>query len=539
MQAQSFIDILSAELDRVDSALADEQQPPHWIAISAMDHRWLNISAANGATITPQRFHTRGADLDIRVGTPQLDQTHKIRDAGWFDSDNKESFGLPLGDDPAAIQLAIWRAADDAYRQARKRLLKVQANLAVKVESSDDSADFSSAPVQIDLREPAVLSVDEFEWQDRLRIASKRVTQSAHVLDSNLSLSAQAETRFLVTTDGTRLSLPRTHFRVSVFLRTTADDGMDITVYEAFDAVSAADLPDQATLNAAVDAAAARLLALRAAPVVEPTIAPAILKGRAAAVFFHEVLGHRIEGHRQKDDDEGQTFTDKIGELVLPEFISVIDDPTLASLSGTDLNGHYSHDDEGVAAQRVVVVDAGVLRNFLTSRSPIAGFPSSNGHGRRQMGHHVVSRQGNLLVEASESVSAERLRSMLLQEVRRQGKPYGFIFEDITGGFTFTGRVTPNAFAVQPVGIVRVFADGRPDELVRGADLIGTPLTTFQQILAASDETQVFNGSCGAESGWVPVSAAAPDLLIGEVEVQRSEKAHDRPPLLPPPGLLK
>ena len=127
------------------------------------------------------------------------------------------------------------------------------------------------------------------------------------------------------------------------------------------------------------------------------------------------------------------------------------------------------------------------------------------------------------------------LGAQVAAEVKRQGKPFGLIFEDISGGFTLTGRGTPNSYAVQPVTVWRVWPDGRPDELVRGVDLIGTPLVTFDRILAGSDDIDVFNGVCGAESGWVPVSAIAPDLLVKEVEVQRREKNNERPPLLPPP----
>lgn len=197
--------------------------------------------------------------------------------------------------------------------------------------------------------------------------------------------------------------------------------------------------------------------------------------------------------------------------------------------------GHYRHDDEGVASERVTLVDHGVLRNFLMSRAPVEGFPRSNGHGRRQPGSEVVARQGNLIVEAHETVPKAELRKRLLAEVKRQNKPFGLVFDDITGGFTFTGRSEPNAFAVQPVTVWRVYADGRPDELVRGVDLIGTPLTTFSRILAAGDDRDVFNGMCGAESGWVPVSASSPSLLVSEVEVQRQQKANDRPPVLPAP----
>jgi predicted Zn-dependent protease len=454
--------------------------------------------------------------------------------------DEKFAFRLPLDDnDESAIRLAVWRAADGAYRAARKRLIRVRTNQAVKVTREDTSADFSSAPIATVQRDIPTLHIDEQAWQSTIRRSSARLATLPHIEDSHLAVSAERVVRTIVTTEGTQLSIPRMAYRLSIWARTTAEDGMSLTVAEGFDAHTVEGLPDENKLNHAVDAVAEKLLALRQAPVVDPTTAPAILEGRAAAVFFHEVLGHRVEGHRQKDEDEGQTFTDKVGESVLPSFISVHDDPTVARLNETDLNGHYTHDDEGVLAQRVGIVENGVLRNFLTSRSPIEGFPTSNGHGRRQLGHAVVARQGNLIVSAQRTVSRNRLRQRLLQEIQRHDSDHGFIFEDITGGFTFTGRVTPNAFAVQPVTVYRVWADGRPDELVRGVDLIGTPLTTFQQILAASDTQQVFNGTCGAESGWVPVSAIAPDLLIREVEVQRSEKANDRPPLLAAPEVTQ
>jgi predicted Zn-dependent protease len=276
--------------------------------------------------------------------------------------------------------------------------------------------------------------------------------------------------------------------------------------------------------------------ALRAAPVVDPYVGPAILRGRAAAVFFHEILGHRAEGHRQKDEEEGQTLRDKVGERIFPPFLSVVDDPTLRRIGAVDLSGHYRFDDEGVAAERVTLVEDGVYKGFLMSRAPIEGFAHSNGHGRRQPGAAPVARQGNLIVSTRNPLPDATLRAELLKLLKQQGRPFGLIFDDISGGFTFTGRSTPNSYAVQPVTVWRVWADGRPDELVRGVDLIGTPLLTFGRIVAGSQTVEVFNGMCGAESGWVPVSAAAPALLVSEVEVQRREKGNDRPPVLPVPA---
>jgi predicted Zn-dependent protease len=311
---------------------------------------------------------------------------------------------------------------------------------------------------------------------------------------------------------------------------------MDLFRYESFEGHSVDVFPDEKTIEATCRRMADDLMALREAPAIEPYTGPAILSGRAAGVFFHEIFGHRVEGHRQKDEEEGQTFTKKIGELVLPEFISVYDDPTLEKLDVVDLRGFYLFDDEGVKSERVTIVEDGVLKNFLMSRSPVEGFDHSNGHGRKQPGRRAVGRQGNLIVESTETVSEERLHELLIEECKAQDKPFGLLFKDISGGFTMTGRFMPQAFNVRPIMVYRVYTDGRPDELVRGVDLIGTPLISFSKIIACGTTTEVFNGTCGAESGMVPVSACSPSILTAQIEIQKKEKSADRPPLLPPPG---
>lgn len=218
----------------------------------------------------------------------------------------------------------------------------------------------------------------------------------------------------------------------------------------------------------------------------------------------------------------------------MPAFMRVYDDPTLRRVEGIELNGHYLFDDEGVPAQRADLVVDGVLRTFLMSRSPTRGITRSNGHGRREMGRPIVARQGNLIVDPSVRVPVPELKSRLLAEVRRQRAPYGLRFREVEGGYTTTDRDSPQAFKVLPVVVYRVYPDGR-EELVRGVDLEGTPLTSLSTILAAGDDFEVFNGHCGAESGWVPVSAASPSLLVEKIEVTRKPKDQGRPPILPPP----
>src|SRR5271156_2351137 len=208
----------------------------------------------------------------------------------------------------------------------------------------------------------------------------------------------------------------------------------------------------------------------------------------------------------------------------------------MKKLGNQDLLGYYQFDDEGVPAQRVTLVNHGVLEAFEMSRSPLNGFPNSNGHGRRQLGATPVSRQGNLIVESSKTVTNAQLREKLIELIKQQGKPYGLLIDDIAGGFTFTGRGQPQAFQVLPLVVYKVFPDGRPDQLVRGVDIVGTPLAALTKIVATGDTPEVFNGYCGAESGSVPVAAASPAILTSELEVQKKESSTDRPPILPAPA---
>ena len=139
------------------------------------------------------------------------------------------------------------------------------------------------------------------------------------------------------------------------------------------------------------------------------------------------------------------------------------------------------------------------------------------------------------MVDSSKRVPYAKLREMLIAEVKRQGKPYGLIFDEIAGGFTMTQAFVPQTFKLLPLRVWKVYTDGRPDQLLRGVDLVGTPLATIERIQCAADDDDTFNGTCGAESGWVPVSASSPSLLVGTIEVELQHKAQDKPPLLPAP----
>lgn len=533
-QESRLVGILQQELERNFRILKQKADPaPYYMAYAVTERESFAASATLGALKGAEQSHLRVLDVTIRVGSPRLDNYRRIPgERAQFTS----AVPLPLEDQPAAIQQRLWRETDRVYRQAAERLVKIRTQRQVKVAEEDDSDDFSREEPAVYAEAPPQVNFNANEWAQKLRNWSAEFAGWPEILTSQVLVSLQRETRYLVTSEGTRLQHGRGSARLTLGGRVKAADGTDLTLNETFDAEDPARLPGDAAVRQAIERLRGDLLALLKAPLAEPFAGPAILSGRAAGVFFHEIFGHRIEGHRQKDESEGQTFAKSVGAKVLPEFLSVVFDPTRRRFEGTDLNGFYLYDDEGVKARPVAVVEDGVLKTFLLSRSPARGFERSNGHGRRAPGFEVVSRQSNMFVLSKQAVSQQRLREMLIEEIRRQNKPYGLYFREVVGGLTTTARAGVQAFKVIPVLVYRVWPDGRPDELLRGADIVGTPLAGFARIVATSDRPEVFNGYCGAESGNVPVAAVAPALLVSEIEIQKKEKSLDRPPLLPPPS---
>jgi TldD protein len=530
----SLLDILSDELQRNFTVLKQiGDPPPYYMDYTVTDEESHSISASLGTIDSRNNGRLRYLDITLRVGAPQLDNYHSVNgQRGQFTRGEV----IPLDDVPDALRRKMWLDTDRTYKLAARHLIEIKSNQEVKVKDADASADFSSEPPAVYQEPPPPMGTLDEEWAQRMRKWSGVLGDFPDVLYSNISLSVQRLTKYMVSTEGTRLLHGRNFVSLSIVARGKATDGMDLAALQDFQAADPAHLPPPDVIEAAAKRVGHNLAALVQAPAVEPFVGPAILSGRAAAVFFHEIFGHRIEGHRQKDEAEGQTFTKAVGTPVLPSFLSVVFDPTRRTLDGVDLNGYYSYDDEGVKARPVTVVENGVLKTFLMSRSPIDGVDHSNGHGRRQPGLEVVSRQSNLIVQSKKQVSEQALREMLIAEIKRQNKQYGLFFDEITGGYTTTQRRGLQAFTVIPLMVYRVYADGRPDELVRGVDIVGTPLASFAKILATSDTPQVFNGYCGAESGQVPVSATSPAILVSEIEIQKKQHSQDRPPFLGRPA---
>ena len=531
--ADVVLQTMQGELNRAKADLGKSDPAPYYVSYTAYDQETIFIAGAYGALLSNTALKRRSVDVTMRVGSPDLDNTH-----GQSRASGMTSGVLPLGDDTDAAARVLWELTDREYKRAAPAYLNVKTNKAVQAEEEDKSPDFSTEAPSVHVGERLTdPPFDKNAWEAEIRRVSGAFRKHADVYYATVVLQVGVSNSRMVSSEGAQIETPSSTARLVMEAQTRADDGMDLLRVETFQAPAASGLPGEAELIAKADKMAADLAALRKAPVAEPYAGPALLSGRAAAVFFHEVLGHRLEGHRQRDEEEGQTFTKKVGQEVLPKFLTVVDDPTLGQLNGVKLAGTYQFDNEGTPAQRVVVIEDGVLKNFLMSRMPIKGFDKSNGHGRNQAGLMPTGRQGNLVVSSKQTVPEAQMRQMLIDEVKKEGKPYGLYFDDIQGGFTLTTRALPQAFQVLPVIVYKVYADGRPDELVRGVDIVGTPLAALTRIITTSDTQHVFNGVCGAESGNVPVSAAAPAMLFSEMEVQKRAHGRERPPILQAPGI--
>ncbi|MGB2578418.1 TldD protein [Elusimicrobium simillimum] len=531
-----LVDTMTAELNRNFKVLRKQNPAIYYMSYYIEDRDSYSASASLGDLASERAIHDRTLNVDARAGSRKLDNTHEFKD-DYEDTLSLRNYMVPVENDPAALKNIMWRATQEEAQKAQDQFLKVKTNDGVTAASKDDSDDFSAAPKPVKYYAPVKKAekLDRAALKEELKKYSAIMTKYPFLLDSYVSFDYTTTNKYIVTSEGVSIVEGRDMIRLSYTLNTRNEDGMELSRYNAYNGFAMADMPAVEQVEKDILKDIGHLQALQNAPVVEPFTGPVILKNRASGVFFHEILGHRVEGHRQKSESFGQTFTSKVGEQVVSPIISVYDDPSLSHYNGTPLRGFYTYDDEGVKAQKAAIIEHGVLKGFLMGRSPIKNFKNSNGHGRKEIGSRAVSRMGNTIVEAQNPVPFDTLKQMLKDEIKKQNKPYGLIIEDISGGFTMIDRNNPQSFKVTPLLVYRVYPDGRADEIVRGVDIVGTPLTSFSKILGAADDVEVFNGNCGAESGWVPVSAVSPSILIGELEVEKVNKSAQKLPILPNP----
>lgn len=538
--SDKLLGILKTELAHNYAELQSQQVKPYFMSYRADDVYKHVISSSFGKTASDTENRRRYITPQIRLGDKSFDNfKYNSQCAPSRDGRSATTVTIPYDDNAKdGITTNIWGATLTRYNYSLAAYQQAKSKASTTTADEDKAPCFSAAPVEKYYENPYApekAKLDSKAWQERLNAISAVFKADATLMGGSASLDYQVSRSYLVNTDGTEVVQNRRSARVMLMVEAIADDGMQLPLMQDFFAFNPDSLPSQDTMIAAAKDLLKRVEALRKAPVANPYTGPAILSGPASGVFFHEIFGHRLEGHRLKEG--GETFKNMIGKSVLPNSFQVFCDPTLRQYYGQDMNGYYLYDSEGVKARRVANVTDGILRSFLMSRVPLDGFPESNGHGRASVGNDPVSRQSNLVVETKTPYSDAQLRQMLRREAKKQGKEYGYYFRTVTSGYTMTGEGgSINSFNVTPVEVYRVFVDGRPDELVRGVSLIGTPLSMFSHIQAGGEKPSTFTGVCGAESGWVPVTASSPAIYVSQIETQRVQKGLGIPPALPAPA---
>ena len=536
---QRVLSALSNELDRARQSLQLRgHEAPYFLSYAVRGIDTLEVGGKYGAVFLDHVRRERRMQIDVRVGSYQFDNsgTQEIFDFDGSDSGYSAGREAPLDDDPTALRNSLWLLTDEAYKKSLSAYLKKKGKEVYRPEDPDAPPSFSREEPHVSIDPVAAHPFDKALWQREVRDQTGRLKSHPELFDSQMRISVDHEEREFANTEGTRLVTEQVIYGLHVQAWARAPDGMLLEDSRDYYGASEGELPRGADLSTRIDELVDELAALRRAPVLDPYTGPALLAPEAAGVLFHEAVGHRLEGERQNDDKDGHTFKGQLGQPILPTFLTILDDPTARALKGESLNGFYRFDDQGVPAQRTALVDGGILRTFLLSRAPVQGAPPlSNGHGRSAPGRDPVARMSNLIVQSSKALDAGKLKSALLAEARRQGKPFGLLIRDVTGGNTDTSGYAYQAFKGQPRLVYKVDAKTGAEMLVRGVEIVGTPLSSINKIIATGDDPRVFNGYCGAESGFVPVSTVSPTILVSEIELQRTRKDSGRPPVMVSP----
>ncbi|XOV94312.1 MAG: TldD/PmbA family protein [Bacteroidota bacterium] len=537
-QEDELINILEKELDREFELLSKNTPPVYYISYNISDLSVLSLEASFGSLMDSDQNRSRILNTNVRVGDYSFDNSHNFQGSERF-SRYSGAMPLPLENIDEAIRQTAWMATDMGYKVASsaytiaQRSEKNDTNTTIDDFSKEDVVKYIAPELT-----PQDKDVDVEKWINNITTWSKAFLIDKDILEGSVNFSFVAGQKYFMSTEGSRVRQNELRAEIQISASIRSSGGHVIPLHQNYFAKHPRELPSAEKVAADIDQMLKKLEELKTAPVADPFAGPAIFSGRSAGVFFHEIFGHRVEADRLKSKDDAQTFKDKIGKKVLPKFIDVTFDPTSPTFEGKHLTGSYEYDDQGVKSQKVESVDNGILKDFLRSRKPLVAGQHSNGHSRAQTGLNPVSRQSNLIVSSENQKDEAGLRKMLIKECKKQDKEFGYYIKNVQGGYTMTDRYTPNAFSITPTEVYKVFADGRPDQLVRGVDLIGTPLTMFSEIQATGTQSEIFYGYCGAESGYVPVTAIAPAIFVRKIETQKKPEENMEKPILANPANL-
>jgi len=527
------IEAMEKELKRSQEKLKLEgYEAPYFISYQIKDNEYYSIKGKYGAIASSNNDRIRRLFVDVRVGNYDFDNSIKGRSGGRVPF--HDASDVPVDNDPDAIRAVLWQVTDLAYKGALTQYFNKKANNVQEIKDKN-TASFTREKSHDYYGPELDLTFNPTQWEDKIRDISSVYKNYKELTNAYIVITAQKETVYFINTEGTSYIRDEVLYSIDAEVTTRAKDGKEISNYRNLYYVLPEEIPSVKELKAIVNEMVEETLEMRNAEVLSPVSVPALLEPEAAGVVFHEAVGHRLEGERQIDDDEGQTFREKVGKKIVPTFLSILDDPSMKSFNGTHLMGYYPFDDQGVPGERVVLIEDGILKNFLLSRTPVNGFERSNGHGRASYGRAPIARMSNTIIESDKEYSKEKLKELLIEEVKRQNKPFGLLIKSMKGGETNTSSYNFQAYRATPVAIYKVDPETGEETPVRDIEIVGTPLVSINKIIATGDDYSVFNGFCGAESGYIPVSTVAPSILVSEIEFQRKSSRKEKLPLLPPP----
>lgn len=525
------------ELKRSSQKLkVDDYEKPYFISYRLVENNGYRISGKDGSIINSGDFKNAAANVEVRIGSYKDDQTKGS--SSWMYGRSTSYADLPFEEkiNDFAFRSAFWTATDSAYKRALTEYhRKKSKNVYEKVDEEEKERDaFSKEKKIISYTKAKGLKMDVELWESNVKTLSAMFNNQKTILSSGVSINFANATEYFINSEGTRIIQDRSYVSLYISASSLADDGRKVQDNRSFNVKSFKDLPGMKELKKEVENLLNTIEKLKKVPVIDPVSCPALLMPEPASILFHEAIGHRLEGERQFSRRSGQTFKGKVGKQIMPLFISMSDDPTMKTFKGQTLLGNYKYDQEGVLAQKVSLVEKGILKNYLLSRTPVNGFEKSNGHGRAEGTRNPVARMGVTVVKSHKEYSYKQLKKMLIEEIKKQKKEYGLIIQGSTGGSTNTSSYGEQSFRGAAKLVYKVYPDGK-EELVRDAEIIGTPLAAIDKIIATGKDYEVFNGFCGAESGMVPVSTISPSVLLSNIEVQKKTQRKSRGPILPKP----
>jgi predicted Zn-dependent protease len=514
----TLLEALLTELDRSKAQLKmDQVAAPYYIEYRVNDVDEYQAEAAFGAQRESQRVRYRVLRVVVRIGDYKQDS--------YYNQGMGETNILPLDDDPIALRHQIWLATDEAYKAAGEALTEKQAALKQFSAETNPVDDFAKAPVVAAVEPTVKLEVDANTWKKTLEDVTNLYRQYPDVQSVSASARFSAVNEYLVNSEGTVTRSGKKTYNITFNSSAQAEDGMRVTRNPFWMVAKAEELPTRDVLLSDARKALDTLVALRQAPIVEEEYrGPILFAPDAANDIVASLVGINVLGRKPQLGKPNRTvgaFATSFKTRVLPNFLTVIDDPTLRDFQGKSLVGTYEVDDDGVKAQPVTVVDNGTLINYLVGRQPIRDFPASNGHGRAGAGTYPAPNVGVLLLKSKEAQPPEELKKRVVQMITEQGKPYGYRVETLGPGNT-------------PRLLYRVYADGH-EELVRGAVFSELDVRALRSdLIAVGNDPQVSN-----RTGGIATTVISPSLLFDELEVKRADTSKDKLPDYPAPPLDK